>query len=157
MRRPHLLAATTTVPARARARLALGLVALAVLGGWLALAAAASATDYTWSGGGGSGADAWSNGANWLGGVAPAPESSIGTLTFPKLAAGAASKNDLTGLSVEQLQLDNSHGLRISGDGLTLGSGGLSLSACRDLSARLIGWAGQHRLRPGGSVDPCAA
>jgi hypothetical protein len=122
---------------RLRARLGLGLVALAVLGIWLALASTALATDYTWSGEGLSTAPFWSNGANWLGGVAPAPDSAIGTLTFPNLtdsacsltppmAACHASDNDLSGLSVEHLQLPDERGYEISGQGFTLGSGGIS-------------------------------
>lgn len=89
----------------------------------------ASATDFAWSGGGGSGAEAWSNGTNWVGGVAPSSGASIGTLTFPELSSFTGSENNLTGVSVEQLQLDNTHGLGFRGNGLSLGSGGLTLTA----------------------------
>ena len=91
------------------------------------LCASAFAADYTWSGGGG--ADSWSDGANWLGGVAPSSGASIGTLRFPELSSPVHSENDLTGVSVEQLQLDNTHGFGLGGTGFSLGSGGLTLSA----------------------------
>jgi hypothetical protein len=81
--------------------------------------------------------------------VAPAPSSSIGTLTFPVLAAGHctaaspnarwSSVNDISGLSVNQLQLNTGVVLgnaetfwdyySLSGEGITLGSGGLSASS----------------------------
>jgi hypothetical protein len=136
-------------PALAWAHAAL-LVLLAACACSLLLAPAASATDYTWSGEGATSADDWSNGANWAGGVAPIAASSIGTMTFPLLANGDCttepstgacyhSVNDLTGLSVNQLQLNNGVVLgnpetffdyyRLSGDGITLGSGGLSASS----------------------------
>jgi hypothetical protein len=126
------------------------LVLLATCAYSLLLAPVASATDYTWSGEGATSADNWSNGANWVGGVAPAPSSSIGTMTFPLLAGdncaaepptGACyhSVNDISGLSVNQLQLNNGVILgkpetffdyySLSGDGITLGSGGLSASS----------------------------
>jgi hypothetical protein len=115
-----------SLPCRARAGVLL-VVGVCLL--WLAGAASASATNLTWSGGGGFGAEAWSNGANWVGGVAPSSGASIGTLSFPELSSLGGSENDLTGVSVEQLQLDNTHGLAFRGNSLSLGSGGLTLSA----------------------------
>ncbi len=140
-------------PARHRpqawARVAL-LVLLATCAYTLLLAPVASATDYTWSGEGLPSENTWSNGANWVGGVAPAPSSSIGTMTFPWLTNGDcavesptgacwSSVNDLSGLSINQLQLNNGFIFgppdsfldyyRLSGDGITLGSGGLSASS----------------------------
>jgi hypothetical protein len=90
--------------------------------------ASAAAADFTWSGGGG-GASAWSNPANWLGGSGPSSGASIGTLNFPKLASAVSSTNDLSGVSVEQLQFDNSRGGVLTGNPLTLGSGGLNFNA----------------------------
>src|SRR5271156_4089084 len=82
---------------------------------WLLCASAASAANFTWSGGGGAGAKTWSTAANWVGDTAPTSGASIGTLTFPDLTAGVQSENDLSGLSIEQLQLDNTHGVGIGG------------------------------------------
>ena len=92
-------------------------------------APAAFGADFTWSGGGGASATKWSNGANWLGDVPPTAGASIGTLTFPKLASGTVSEDDLSGVSVGSLNVDDSHGTNISGNGLTLGAGGLTLNA----------------------------
>jgi hypothetical protein len=112
---------------------------------WLLLPSVASATDYTWSGEGLAAAPSWSNPANWSGGSAPPASSSIGTLSFPTLVPplpdndcfGASpldacyhSVNDLSGLSVNQLQIaGQGASYTISGQGLTLGSGGLAFTA----------------------------
>ncbi len=104
------------------------LIALVVSGGSSLLSApTASAADYTWSGGGGSSA-AWSNGANWVGGSAPAASSSIGNLTFPLLSGYAIAANDLSGLSINHLSIDGTNAYALNGQGFTLGSGGLSVS-----------------------------
>lgn len=120
-----------------RAHLCCALTALLVVcGSSLLLVSAASATAYTWNGEGLASADTWSNAANWVGGSAPASSSTISTLTFPAISRSACfvftpaeacyvSANDLTGLSVEQLQIDNTEGDDLSGNGFTLGSGGL--------------------------------
>lgn len=104
------------------------LIALVVSGCALLLAPTASAADFTWSGGGGSGANAWSNAANWMGGSAPAPSSSIGNLTFPLLSGYSIAANDLSGLSINHLSIDDTNAYALNGQGFTLGSGGLSVS-----------------------------
>jgi hypothetical protein len=131
---------TTATPSqRTRSQPTLLLLGLLLLLGCVC-APIASATDFTWSGEGPTSADNWSNGANWVGGSAPAPFSSIGTLNLPSLptincpnltptTAGYISNNDLNGLTIEHLQLDNlfiSCSYEITGQGITLGSGGLS-------------------------------
>ena len=103
------------------------LIALVVSAGSLLLAPTASAADFTWSGGGGSGANAWSNAANWMGGSAPAASSSIGNLTFPMLSGYAIAANDLSGLSINHLSIDDTNAYALNGQGFTLGSGGLSV------------------------------
>jgi hypothetical protein len=117
---------STHPPRRSAARRSAPIV-LAICAGSLLLASAASAANFTWSGGGG--ADDWSDGANWLGGVAPSSGASIGTLRFPELSSPVHSDNDLAGVSVEQVQLDNTHGFGLGGNGFSLGSGGVTLSA----------------------------
>jgi hypothetical protein len=106
-------------------------------------ATAAAATDFTWSGATprGAGAASWSKTTNWSGGVAPS--GSVGTLTFPSLESDAActgmpptdtcgnSDNDVAGLSVNAISIDDGHvwaggGYQISGNGITLGAGGIT-------------------------------
>jgi hypothetical protein len=104
-----------------------------VVVGILALPASASAqTDFTWSGADTVGNSNWSDATNWGG---TAPSGSVGTLTFPALTSAACtanpptdtcyhSNNDLTGLSATGISI----GARyfISGNGITLGSGGIT-------------------------------
>jgi hypothetical protein len=104
------------------------LIALVACGCSLLLASAASAADFTWSGGGGASANAWSNRANWSGGTAPAPSSSIGNLTFPLLSGQSVAANDLSGLSINHLSIDDTNGYALNGQGFTLGSGGLAVT-----------------------------
>src|SRR5216684_1257391 len=112
-RRPPVIQMPQPKPQRRRsgAGFCTALVVLAACGCWLLIAAGASAANFTWSGGGGTGAKTWSTGTNWVGNTAPTLGASLGTLTFPKLAARVQSENDLSGLSIEQLQLDNTRGL----------------------------------------------
>jgi hypothetical protein len=88
--------------------------------------ATASATNFAWSGGAAVTPGDWSNAANWSGGTAPSSGASIGTLTFPN---PSSSHNDLSGVSVEHLAVDNGSGFGLSGNALTIGSGGLTFSA----------------------------
>lgn len=113
-----------------------GVVVLVLCCAGAAAGAAAAASDFTWSG-----ADTttpgpnWSDPANWLGGVAPASASTIGTLTFPELTSSDCtssspvgtcfvSNNDLTNLTVDQLDFEDGS-YDITGNGITL-DGGLS-------------------------------
>lgn len=121
---------------RLYASIFVALVAVVVCGCSLLLAATASATDYTWQGGGSS--TAWSNGGNWLGGTAPVASEVIGTLSLPLLPASQEADNNLSGLSVNHLQVDDSHGYVLSGQGLTLGSGGLSIGASEGSAGSFI-------------------
>ena len=94
-----------------------------------------SANNFTWNGAAGSGEANWSIGGNW-GGTAPNGEAP--TLVFPKLVAACehasppntcyTSTNNLTGLSVQALTIDDGSGYSISGNGFNLGSGGITAS-----------------------------
>ncbi len=96
-------------------------------------ASAAGAT-FTWTGE--AAGPAWSTSANWSKTGHPAAETSVETLVFGHLApAGCyqhpppqtcfATENDLHGLSIGELQLDDADGYELAGQGVTLGAGGL--------------------------------
>jgi hypothetical protein len=102
----------------------------------LMLASPAPAANFTWSGAGAPGEDKWSNLSNWGG---SAPSGSVGTLTFPPLGSPACAPtppaatcyqatNDLAGLSVESISIDDGVGYFIRGNSITLGAGGLNAS-----------------------------
>jgi hypothetical protein len=115
-------------------------VALAVVVCVLGLPSPALAlTDFTWSGAAPVGTSGWSNSSNWAGGTAPS--GAVGTLTFPALTNPACtsspptatcftSSNDITGLNVNLLSIDDggpfSSNYQISGNAITLGAGGLT-------------------------------
>ena len=87
----------------------------------------ATVASFTWTGGGGAGSPNWSTGANWYGGNPPSASSSIGLLTFPSNGpSNYTAHNDVAGLTVNQLHLDDIDGYELTGDGITLGAGGLS-------------------------------
>ncbi len=122
-------------PSGLAARALLGLVAVGV---WLALVstAGASAQSFTWTGGSAFTAD-WSSGANWAGEVAPASSTTLESLDFPQLESACAedpthacyeSVNDLSGLTVKSMQIDDGEDYGIFGESITLGAGGLSAS-----------------------------
>jgi hypothetical protein len=103
----------------------------------LALApATATASSFTWSGRSTSSAN-WSAQRNWAGEVAPASSSTIETLEFPSLTSPTCASseptmacylsfNNLPGITVESLHIDDAEEYVIAGEALTLGSGGLS-------------------------------
>ena len=100
------------------AALALAVCVLAVA------ASSAVAADFTWSGEGAPppfipGSSSWSNATNWVG--ATAPNGSIGRLTFPAIGGASSgcslippafacyqSINDIVGLNVSALSIDDS-------------------------------------------------
>lgn len=124
-------------PRRLHASIFVALVAAVICTCSLLLAATASATDYTWKGGGSS--SDWSEATNWLGGSAPTMGATIETLTLPLLSGGLQNiNNNVSGLSVRELQVEASHGYGVSGEALTLGSGGLSMSTAERSSGGLF-------------------
>jgi hypothetical protein len=106
------------------------LCVLFALGLMLALAPVASATAITWSGDG-PGGSGWSTAKNWEGEATPAVPGPV-ALSFPRIPACMGtcykSKNDLSGLSVESISIDNSDEYEVSGDEITLGGGGITAS-----------------------------
>jgi hypothetical protein len=111
----------------------------------LALAApAGAAQSYTWAGGSASSAR-WSAPSNWSTFEAPASFSSIGALEFPLLSRATCessrpeeacyfSENNLSGVSVESLHVDDRAEYVIYGEPFTLGSGGLSAAPLAETS-----------------------
>ncbi len=100
-------------------------------------ATASALTNYTWSGEAAAGTE-WSSGDNWEGSAAPS--GAVGELTFPALTSHACefgsstgtcyhSKNDVSGLSADKLSIDNGVGYSVSGNPITLGSGGMNVYA----------------------------
>jgi hypothetical protein len=116
--------------------------ALIVAASVLALPSQALAqSDFTWTGGAPPGTPAWSNSGNWAGSTAP--NGAVGRLTFPLLTTPACtasppsatcrtSNNDITGLTVNGLSIDNggpvNSSYQITGNPITLGTGGISAS-----------------------------
>jgi hypothetical protein len=104
----------------------------------LAPAVAQASTNYTWSGAAAPGTPNWSDGTNWEG---SAPSGSVGTLTFPALTSPACtakpatatcytSTNDVAGLTVNAISINEATGYyNISGNAITLGAGGLTVTA----------------------------
>ena len=98
------------------------------------LAGSAAAASFTWSGAEPLGTSNWSNGGNWGG---TAPSGSVETLTFPAQTSDACaaqpptatcyqSNNDLSGLKINALSFDDGAPYSITGNAITLGSGGIS-------------------------------
>ncbi len=112
------------------------MVALAV--SVLAFAVApAAAADFTWSGQAPSVDPSWSTASNWL--ADSAPSGSVGKLTFPLLTSAACtampptaacyrSNNDVTGLNVTGITIDDAGPYLLTGNAITLGAGGLTAS-----------------------------
>jgi hypothetical protein len=94
------------------------------------------------------GVSSWSTATNWTAATPPLPSSQVATLDFPALAgAGCAgispsdacytSANDVSGLSVDQLAIADNDGYDLSGQGIALGSGGISASPATGPSGSL--------------------
>ncbi len=105
--------------------------ALATLGVSLMLTSAANASGspFTWMGN--SSEPDWSIGLNWGNGSAPSISEPV-TLEFPRIpncyGTCYKSENNLSGLTAESIALDNGDEYTLSGNEITLGSGGLTAS-----------------------------
>lgn len=119
------------------ALLAIVLVATMVMA---SSAHAVEAEEFTWTGACsclGPAPPAWSNPLNWASDTAPGPFQAVGRLTFPQLEDGTcalsgrgeecyASENDVPGLNVAALSIDDGYDYHITGEPITLGEGGLT-------------------------------
>jgi hypothetical protein len=114
---------------KACVRMARVLCVLVVAGLSLVLApvAGASAASFTWTGE--AAESVWSATKNWAGETAPADPESV-ALDFPRIPSctGACYKstNDVSGLDVESLTIDDGDEYEVEGNEITLGSGGLA-------------------------------
>ncbi len=104
--------------------------------------ALANASSLTWVGGSPGRTESaayWSVGANWEGGIPPVTSQDIETLTFPHLTnSECAAKsptytcyltlNDVGGMSAKSMVLDDADDYLLDGEGIVLGSGGITAS-----------------------------
>jgi hypothetical protein len=110
----------------------------------------ARGTSFTWSGAAPSTEHNWSSPGNWEGGTAP--NGAVETLIFPALAnPGCANVppaaacyygvNNLIGLGVNAISIDDGVGYFIEGNAITLGAGGItaatSVTASRGATVRM--------------------
>ncbi len=124
-----------------RATHALGVLAFVGLSpALLAPVASANASSFTWTGGSPGRTESaahWANGANWAEGTPPTSSQGIETLTFPHLTNSECASapetdtcyltlNDISGLTVNSMQLDDADDYLLAGEGIALGSGGLT-------------------------------
>ncbi|MHB1808471.1 MAG: hypothetical protein ACYCU0_04160 [Solirubrobacteraceae bacterium] len=102
----------------------------------LAVPVAARGAAFAWSGEAAKGSSGWSQDANWQGGLVPSRRGPV-TLEFPRLTSASwtsspstdacyASYDDVSGLEVEALDIDDGAGYTIAGGPIDLGAGGLS-------------------------------
>jgi hypothetical protein len=105
------------------------LIVLAMAGVSLAFAstAVASASSFMWTGG--AATPNWSAAENWEGGTAPIDPPPV-ALEFPRLPACIATcydtRNDMSGLPVESLSVDDGDKYKLEGEQIALGAGGLT-------------------------------
>ena len=137
---------------------AVGAVALVGLALALTPVASANASSFTWTGGSPGDTESaahWSAAANWEGDTAPTTSQAIETLTFPRLTNGECTSvpesdtcyltlNDISGLTVKSMQLDDADDYLLAGEGITLGSGGLTATPAAGAS----GFAGAFMVTP---------
>jgi hypothetical protein len=111
--------------------------------------ASGSAADFSWTGAADVNpeADSWSNPANWEGTV---PAGSVGRLIFPALpeppcgqqpdefVACYLSRNDIAGLAVNAISIDDGLPYFLSGNPIRLGQGGVAASPSARDPRRLI-------------------
>jgi hypothetical protein len=122
--------------ARAWVRMAYVLPILTVVGSGVAIVPTADATvpSFTWTGS--LSQPSWSAAKNWTGEAAPSNSEPV-ALQFPHLSGCSTcykSENDLSGLKVESIALDNGDEYILRGDEIALGSGGLTAAPSNESS-----------------------
>jgi hypothetical protein len=95
----------------------------------LAPTAVATASPFTWTGE--AVRPSWSAAENWEGGAAPSGSGPF-ALEFPRLLGCTStcydSRNDISGLTVESLSIDDGDRFTLEGEAIALGAGGLTAS-----------------------------
>lgn len=107
---------------------------LAVVASGMAPAADATAPSFTWTGS--LSEPHWSGAKNWAGEAAPSSSEAV-ALEFPHLSGCSTcykSENDVSGLKVESIDLDNGDEYLLSGDEIALGGGGLKVAPSSESS-----------------------
>jgi hypothetical protein len=117
-------------------RIARVLPVLAVVGSGAMIVPAADATvpSFTWTGS--LSEPTWSAAKNWAGEAAPSSSESV-ALAFPHLSGCGTcykSENDVSGLKVESITLDNGDEYLLRGDEIALGAGGLTAAPSSESS-----------------------
>ncbi len=117
----------------------LGLVVTGVV--LLVTPVALAASTFRWSGGAAEGSRGWANAANWEGDSAPSSSEPV-ALEFPMLTAGCASsspadtcyesENNVSGLHLESMRVEDSQTYVIAGEPITLEGGGLTAGPATD-------------------------
>jgi hypothetical protein len=128
--------------------LACPLICLALL----SPASALAASSYVWTGRSAPQEAAWSTDGNWESQEAPSANSAIGSLEFPHTASNTCtpyvsvglcifeSFNNLLGLSVESMHIDDAQNYEIFGNQITLGAGGLSTAPSSQTAEATLAW-----------------
>ncbi len=99
---------------------------------------ASASTTFKWSGMAAQGSSGWANAQNWEGNSTPSSLEPV-TLEFPQLSSPACtaspqvdtcyeSENNLSGLDVESLDVEDSEPYVIAGEPITLGGGGINVA-----------------------------
>jgi hypothetical protein len=116
---------------------------------WVLLIAPAAdaASTFRWSGGAGLDSRGWTDTANWEAGVIPSSSEPV-ALEFPRLTSASCtsspptdtcyeSENDVSGLNVESMQVEDSQTYVIEGDPITLGGGGLTAAPATNTTKQI--------------------
>jgi hypothetical protein len=85
----------------------------------------ATPEDFTWTGGALPASGHWSSATNWLGGKAPTPNTTIGTVAYTPSGCCDLSQDDVSGLTIGKIEAINAEEDGITGDAFTLGAGGI--------------------------------
>lgn len=126
----------------------MGLLGLAVVGAALLGSPLAFASStLRWSGGAAEGSRGWTNATNWEDGAIPSSSEPV-TLEFPRLTSASCtsspptdtcyeSENNVSGLNVESLRVEDSQTYVIAGEPITLGSGGLTAAPATNTTEQI--------------------
>jgi hypothetical protein len=109
--------------------------------------AALAYTTFKWSGEAAKASRGWANSGNWEGGLAPSSFEPV-ALEFPQLTSANCtasppvdtcyeSENNVSGMDVESMQVEDSQTYVIAGEPITLGSGGLNVAPATNTTEQI--------------------